>query len=409
MMKKILAVAIASAFAPAAFAATANVEIYGTAAMSVESVDGGSCVAGGGGNCITQPGLAGDNTDRRWRVGSNTSRIGFKGSEDLGGGLSAVWQIEQSLNLDAGGGNFATGRNNFAGLSSKSWGAVTLGLQDTPYKVATGRLDVFGGGHYMADYRTLFGGSTNGSVRATNSVMYVSPNMSGFSLRAMTAANEEAGTTGSAGLYSLSGTYSSGPLFATLAYEQTKWNTSAANTTIAGAGGNLIRTGGGSTAETKQKNWRAGVGYSFGNTRIGVGYEKADWDIKALTGTLQARDVYGTTVATDTTASVDRKAWYVGAEHKMGNTTLKAAYTKAGDLEANNTGATQYSLGASYNFSKRTEVYGLYTRVNNETNAAYSLGGNPTGGGGGTGIAAVDAAAAGQDPHGFSLGMIHRF
>ena len=400
MMKKILAAAIVSAFAAPAFAATANVDIYGTASMSVDYVDGGS----GGANTISSK-----PSESRARVSSNTSLIGFKGTEDLGGGLSAVWQIEQSLNLDAGGGSFATGRNNFAGLSSKSMGMLTFGLQDTPYKTSTGKLDVFGGGHYLADYRSLFGGVSNGSVRAANSVLYTSPNLSGLTLRAMGAAQQEGGSSISPKMYAVSGVYTNGPLFVALAYETTTYGT-AASSIVAGAGGNTIRTAAASTAETDQDKWRLGLGYSFGNTRFGVGYEKSDWDYNALTGTLTAVDADGNIVAAGTSGSTDRDAWYASVAHKMGNVTLKAAYTKANDLDGTpDTGASQYSFGANYSLSKRTDLYALYTQVKNDTNAAYSLGGSPTGGGGGTGIDAVNAAATGEDPKGIAIGMIHKF
>ncbi|HEY9099072.1 MAG TPA: porin [Thiobacillus sp.] len=399
-MKKILAIAIASAFAAPAFAATANVDVYGTAAMSVDYVDGGS----GGANTISSK-----PSESRMRVESNTSLIGFKGAEDLGGGLSAVWQIEQSLNLDTGGGSFATGRNNFAGLSSKSLGSLTFGLQDTPFKTSTGKLDVFGGGHYLADYRSLFGGVTNGSVRASNSVLYTSPSFSGLTVRAMSGAQQENGSSKSPHLYGLSGVYENGPLYATLAYESTNYQT-AASSIVAGAGGNSIRTAAASTADTDQKNWRLGVGYSFGNTKLGVGYERVKYDYDALSGTLTAVDADGNIVAAGTTGSAKRNAWYLSAAHKIGNVTLKGAYTDAGDIRGiSNTGAKQYSLGANYSLSKRTDLFGLYTQVKNDSGAAYTLGGSPTGGGGGTGISAVSPALTGQDPKGISVGMIHKF
>lgn len=390
-MKKILAIAIASAFAAPAFAATSNVDIYGVIGVSVDYVDGGS-----GGT----PSLTIDNSESRTRVSSNTSYIGFKGSEDLGGGLSAVWQIEQAVGIDQGTGTaaantWAGGRNSFAGLSSKSLGTLTLGNQDTPYKTSTGKLDVFGGGQYLADYRSLFGATTNGSVRATNSVLYTSPSLGGLTLRALGGAQQENGSTRDPRLYSLSGVYENGPLFATLAYETTRFANAAG--TVATAGGNSVTSTG--NAETDQKSWRLGVGYSFGDTKLGLGYEKTDLDIDALTGTLTGAGVAGLT-----SVSTDRNAWYASVAHKLGNTTLKAAYTKAGELEGvNNSGAKQFSLGASYALSKRTEMFGLYTQVKNDSAASYSLGG------GGTGVHAVTAAAVGEDPKGFSVGMIHKF
>lgn len=386
MQKKLIALAVAGMFAAPAFAASSNVDVYGSLGMSVDYVDGGS----GGASTLT-----GDASESRTRVSTSNSYIGFKGAEDLGGGLSALWQIEQVVVLDAGGGALATGRNSFAGLSNNSLGTLTFGNQDTPYKTSTGKLDVFTT-HYIADYRSLFGAVSNGSVRAPNSVLYTSPSFGGLTLRAMGAAQQENGSSRDPRLYSLSGVYENGPLFLSLAYETNRYVTAAPGT-VASAGGNTITTTG--SAESDQKQWRAGVGFSFGDSKIGLGYEQNDLDVDALSGTLT-----GAGAAAGTSISTDRNAWYLGFAHKLGNTTLKAAYTKASEIDGvNNSGASQYSLGASYTLSKRTELFGLYTQVRNDSNASYSLGG------GATGVPETTAAAAGQDPRGFSIGMIHKF
>ena len=403
-MNRILAIALASAFAAPAFAATSNVDIYGVIGMSLDYVDGGS---GSAGDSFTSK-----DSERRARVSSNTSFIGFKGSEDLGGGLSAVWQIEQAVSIDQGtgtaatagssttAGSWASGRNSFAGLSSKTLGTLTLGNQDTPYKTSTGKLDVFGGGQYLADYRSLFGGVTNGSVRATNSVLYTSPTFTGMTIRALGATQQEDGSSLDPRLYSLSGVYENGPLFLTLAYESNRYGTAASGIAASAGGKSVTVSALGAGAESEQKSWRAGVGFSFGNTKLGLGYEKTDYDVDALTGST----LTGAGAVAVTSLSTDRNAWYASVAHKLGNATLKAAYTKAGELDGvNDSGAQQYSLGASYALSKRTEVFGLYTQVKNDTAAAYSLGGVSTG------IHAVAAAAVGQDPRGISLGMIHKF
>lgn len=408
MMKKILAVAIASAFAAPAFAATANVDIYGTASVSVDYVDGGS-----GGT----PSVTGQASESRARVSSNTSIIGFKGSEDLGGGLSAIWQIENQVAFDTSGA-FGGARETFAGLSSKSLGSLTLGLRDTAYKVSTGKLDVFGGGNTLADYRSLFGGVTNGSIRASNSVTYISPSFSGLTVRGTTAAMQENGSSRNPHLYSVSGTYENGPLFVTLAHEDIKFAAGGpAVANMFGAGGQSISAAAASSAEAKQKNTRLGAGYSFGDLRIGAAWERTKIDVTALTGTLSPNASFGTTAA----QSTDRDAWYLSGAYKLGNTTLKAAYTKAGDLDGlNDSGAKQFSLGADYSLSKRTTLYALFTQVKNETNASYTLGGNPTNASGvatstgfqsvgGTGVSEVAVTAAGQDPRGVSIGMIHKF
>lgn len=367
MMKKILAVAIVSAFAAPAFAATANVDIYGAVRASIDSVDS-------------------DSSERRTRVSSNNSRIGFKGAEDLGGGLSAVWQWEYAFQLDqqlnqatatSNGGSTTAGanshRNTFVGLSSKTLGALTLGTQESPLKTSTGPLAVFG--DTLADYRSVF---TNMSTRADNSVLYTSPDMSGFVISAMGAARNEGGSTANdnARMYALSGVYKNGPLYATLALENNKDSFNAANNS----------NGTGSIAAHKANAWRAGVGYTFGNTKLGLAYENND--VTNPTGTAKLNDGH---------------AWYASVAHKMGNVTLNAAYTDRDEtLSGANNGAKQATLGAEYALSKRTGVYALWTKVSNDSAGIMGIGAA-------TGIATVTNTVAGGDASGFSLGMNHSF
>mgnify|MGYP001249742179 CR=1 FL=1 len=353
MMKKILAAAIVSAFAAPAFAATANVDIYGAFRGSVDFVDA-------------------DGFDSRTRVSSNNSRIGFKGAEDLGGGLSAIWQWEYAFQLDqqsatntfqsnndTQGSN--SSRHTFVGLSSKTLGSLTLGTQESPLKTSTGPLAVFG--DTLADYRSVF---TKLSTRSDNSVMYTSPTMTGLTLRAMYGARNENGVTATedSNMYAASVVYSNGPLYATLAYES--------NEDV-------------STTVSKNDAWRAGVGYTFGNTKLGLAYEDNDRDDSAVT----------------TTAN-DGSAWYVSVSHKMGNVTLGASYTDRDEYTSGaDNGAKQYAVGATYSLSKRTELYALYTEVKNDTNGTNNIGAA-------TGIATVSTVAGG-DASGFSLGMNHSF
>lgn len=368
MMKKILAAAIVSAFAAPAFAATANVDIYGQMNVSIDSVDhdGSSTTVG---------------NERRTRVSSNNTHIGFKGAEDLGGGLSAVWQFEYAVQLDQQGFNQASQpstdsqggtslRHTFAGLSSKTLGTLTFGTQESPLKTSTGPLAVYT--NTLADYRSVF---TKLSTRSDNSIMYTSPNMSGFVVRAMYGARNEAGNAGLSDprMYALSGVYSNGPLYATLAYETNK-NVSLTN------------------VSSDIDAWRAGVGYTFGNTKLGLAYE--DNDTESAAG-----------VTTN-----NGSAWYASVAHKMGNITLNAAYTDRDEYTSGaDDGAKQFTIGVDYNLSKRTMVYALYTKVSNDSNGRNGIG--PA-----TGIAQVGSGTvvnggivAGGDADGFSLGMSHKF
>ena len=370
MMKKILAAAIVSAFAAPAFAATANTDWYGQMNVSFDVVD-----ADGAAN------------ERRSRVSSNNSHFGFKGAEDLGGGLSAVWQLEYAVQIDQQQyTNFQTSsdsqggaslRNTFAGLSSKTLGALTFGTQESPLKTSTGPLSVYT--NTLADYRSVF---TKLSTRSDNSILYTSPDMGGFVAQVMYGARNEAGngTNPDPRMYALSGVYKNGPLYATLAYENNK-NTRIAVTAAPLATPPVV---GVTALSSNVKAWRAGVGYTFGNTKLGLAYENND-----------AENAAGVTTN-------DGDAWYASVAHKMGNITLNGAYTKRSDyLSTQNNGADQMTVGVDYNLSKRTMVYALYTQVDNDGTGNNNIGAA-------TGIATVSTVAGG-DASGFSLGMSHKF
>lgn len=387
-MKKILAVAIASAFAAPAFAATSNVDVYGSINVSLDSVDTGA---------------AGSSSYNRM-VTNNNSFLGFKGSEDLGGGLKAVWQIEANISIDGNSSQSATSttalagsgvgsgvtattttsfagsnifgtRNTFIGLAG-GFGTIVAGVHDTPYKMSTGALDIFVG--TLGDYNGIFGssGSTANSslfdLRTGNTIAYVSPKFSGFDVKAayvMGLEGVETAGSNRSNAYSLSGTYANGPLFATAAYE--KHND--VGTVACNGGATCLGQG---TAD--RDAWKLGVGYKFGDLKLGAVYESMD----------------------STSSNIEHKSWMLNAGYAIGAITLKASYSDAGDVgNVANTGAKMYALGADYDLSKRTKVQLTYAQINNDSAGAWGLGQGPR----------VAAGAAGNDPDGFSLGMKHTF
>ena len=363
MKKSLIALAVAGTFtAPAAFAATANVDVYGVLNLSYDYVK------------TDQPGNVDKNLSR---ISSNSSRIGFKGKEDLGGGLSALWQIEMTIQMDGNGNtnnviNAASGshglRNSFVGLSG-GFGTVLMGVHDTPYKLATSRLDPFS--DTTGDYNIAIG-SVNGDnafeVRANNVLAYISPKLADFTFSAgyVFGAELSNGSAPNLNAYSLSGTYDAGPLYASLAYE--KHN-------------NL----GGTTAD--RSSWKLGGGYKFGSTRLGLIYEKSN-----RTGNTET----------------DRSAWAANLAHEMGPITLMAAYYHMGDGKTvQDTSAKAWALGANYALSKRSSVYARYMGIKNDTGALYGcriIDGcrQPT-------PPATLSPDAGVDPSMFSVGIRHSF
>jgi Outer membrane protein (porin) len=177
MNKNILAIAIAAAVAaPSAFAAAT---VYGVAHMSVDAVQNAANGATNNGSVTN--------------VASNSSRLGVKGSEDLGAGLKAVYQFETTLNLDGenAGTNpaagFGTQRNSYAGLAG-GFGTVMLGIHDTPFKLVGRKYDMFG--DQIGDMRNLTatgtaanatGTSAGFDLRPSNVIAYASPTFGGVS------------------------------------------------------------------------------------------------------------------------------------------------------------------------------------------------------------------------------------
>lgn len=363
MNKKLIALAVAAAIAPAAaMADSGNVVIYGVAHASYDNINTGA-----------------SGQDTLHRISSNSSRIGFKGTEDLGNGVSAVWQIEQQVAMEAGAGAFGGSnlRNTFVGLSSKTMGTAILGRHDTPYKLGTASLDIFA--DTMGDYNSIVG-NLNGTLafdsRLSNVVAYISPTWSNFHFAVATVTANESGNFAVANgkAYSATGVYAAGPLFASLSWEK-------AIDTAAGNTAGVPAVGAGNDASAV----KLGLGYTIDALKLGLVYENS-----SVSSGLQG-------------LGLDRTAYLLSAAYAMGKNTLKATYAKAndGDNAATDSAAKQWTLGVEHAMSKRTAVYALYTKMDNADGAAYGIGGNGAGG--------AYSPAAGQDPRAISLGMKHSF
>ena len=188
MNKKLLAIAIAGVLAaPLAQAQTANVTLYGRINIDAEVIinaKSGSTIITTG--TTTLPGDPPPGTKQNlYRVSSNSSRFGVRGTESLGGGLNAIFQIESNVSADSSGGQFAT-RETFAGLQG-GWGTFKLGYFLTPYddiqaifgSVPTLQTGILGSQGLWAN-----GGAAPEAggfdARVGNSLRYDSPNLAGF-------------------------------------------------------------------------------------------------------------------------------------------------------------------------------------------------------------------------------------
>ncbi|WP_188152239.1 porin [Teredinibacter waterburyi] len=186
MNKKLLAALVAMSVATTANAETT---IYGKVNVSWQSADEGEY--------------------NELELRNNASRLGFKGTEDLGNGLTAIYQLETGVNFDDKG-SFSK-RNTFIGLKG-NFGTVRAGYFDTPTKSAQGKVDLFN--DMEGDIATTL---TTNDVRAQNSVAYTTPSSSPVAVNVQVVNKEEAdANTG----VSVSGTYTGGGLYVALGYDQ---------------------------------------------------------------------------------------------------------------------------------------------------------------------------------------------
>jgi predicted porin len=126
-----------------------------------------------------------------WDVWNNASRLGVRGEEDLGGGLSAIYQYEFGVDVTEGD-NFNSNRPKWVGLKGNSWGSVTAGTQWTPYYNVMGIGDIFNSSktYTKMDYLGIDYGH-----RMDNMVMYASPSWNGFGFQAAMVMNGDAGNS----------------------------------------------------------------------------------------------------------------------------------------------------------------------------------------------------------------------
>ncbi|MFJ3055484.1 porin [Herbaspirillum sp. NPDC087042] len=312
------------------------------------------------------------------RISNNLSVLGFKGVEDLGGGLQAFFQIESNVGVDTGAGSFAD-RNDNVGLRG-SLGEIFAGQYETPYRfVSVYAIDPFTAGIFASNsimgngFTTAANAQSPASFdrRQKNLVQYATPNLGGLVGKIAYAAREERTATSDPSLVSALLTYENGPLYLAYGHEEHKDYF---------AGG---------TVDTGNK---FGAAYSLGNTRLRFVWERLRYE-------------------PTTSTSLRRDAWQLALTHNVGNGQWRASYVRAGRSSGNATagiggigkpgsasGAQQVSLGYGYNLSKRTEVWGAVTKIFNEQNASYNLSANP-----------IPGLSAGQSPAGVGLGITHKF
>lgn len=253
--------------------------------------------------------------------GVSGNRWGLKGSEDLGGGLKANFNLEQGFSMDngaAGAAGSAFSRQSWVGFSG-GFGEVRLGRTTTPYDDVSGASDaVFDSA--LSPMNWVMPSVLLYTARPNNTIYYQAPDFSGFSGAISYSLGEnKTATTDATSTTSLNLTYGAGPLAVQLGYQLEELLGSA-----------------------DQKFLRLGASYDLGVAKLMATYGK----VSNAAGF----------------AGADATDWQLGLDYPVSAalTVSASAARSTGNATAGDYTATGYGIGASYNLSKRTSVYGGY-------------------------------------------------
>jgi predicted porin len=411
MNKKLVALAVAGAFALplAAQAQTANVTLYGRLNVDFEFVKAKTCAA------ATQPNTGAPGTAAGCNVGlptestkdttvnrlsSNSSRLGVRGTESLGGGLNAIFQIESSINGDTNSGNLG-GRETFVGLQG-SWGKFTVGQflmpQDDLHPIfgnaPTLTTSIFSTAALWAQgpQSKADGGF---DARLGNSLRYDSPNFSGFTTAWQYSTRDSSGTAGGGNF----GDHTSElrhayVLGANLIYANGPWNAGISFEHNKDVRTNPLNADGTGLDDT---DWTITGAYDFGTImqgfglRLGLVYERTKYDTP--------------------TGDLKRDFWGVSGTVPVGGGKFYGFYGQAGSgkggavdgtavgniVKGSDTESKMYELTYSYSLSPRTLLYAGYVKINNDSRARYTFNINSY------------PIAPGGKPAGLAFGFVHFF
>lgn len=290
--------------------------------------------------------------------GANISRLGFRGTEDLGGGLAASFWLEAGLDVDTGQGKPSGGlnfnRRSTVSLSGNAWGEFRLGRDDSATFLNTLIFDPFltnGVGGTMSF--VMLGAP----IQISNAVSYFLPReLGGFYGQAQYAFGEQlsnAANKNEATYTGVRGGWRGGPVHVALASGKLK----------------------GATAATDVRAQNVGLSYDFGVVK-----PMLLW-------------------ATEKNAATKITALQIGATAPLGAGELRTSFGRY-DTANSNADWRKFAIGYGYNFSKRTQVYGTYARLSNKSGAARAIGVQ--------GLAAAPNTLGGSST-GYEVGIRHNF
>jgi len=401
MQKKLIVLAVSGALGvPLAAFAQSNISIYGRANLGLDKYSATGSSSGVG------------NFNSRMRVFDSGSRLGFRASENLGGGMEAYFQLETGVNWDSGGNfgqsgtnnagstGFPASRDSFLGLKA-GWGEISFGRQSIFW--ANGLNAQTGANYINASADGLLTGLQLVAApvtRQSNVVAYTSPRMAGIDVLVSYSPSAQEGVsfTGAGqaknSILGLNVKYRMGALYVQADHATNKNKANAVPAT-------------GASTDTGDK---IGVSYGYApGSRAAFIYERLQ--NKAIGAAITGGN--GVIAAAGDTLKVSM--WGVNVEHMIGQLAIYGGYFRSGDVKggtnaggaaSGGTKSTAYHVGLKQHLSKRTGVYVSYNGIKNEANAFADL----TGGGyTSAGAVGMPAASSGADVKVWAVGMMHNF
>lgn len=338
MKKSLIALAALAAVAGTA-SAQSSVTLYGVVDLGIERTS-------------LSPGASVTRVSSGIQSGS---RLGFKGTEDLGGGLSASFQLENGFDASTGApgqGGLLFGRQSWVGLNG-GFGSLKLGRQYVPLFIAQDTIDPLGTG-ITGDGSGMSAVFRSYGVRMNNTLNYSTPNMGGFTGEFAYGLGEVAGSASIGSQYGMSGTYAGGPFTAVAAYHR--------------------------------QNQTAG-GVSTGKARtfmLGGAYDLKALALHAAFADNRDENAAGANVGRSRDAMV-------GVSAPFGPVSVMVSYIRHDDRFVANADAAYWQLAATYALSKRTNLYTSYSTIRNES------------------AGATGSGVAGADISWLNVGIRHKF
>jgi general bacterial porin, GBP family len=298
----------------------------------------------------------------------NGSRFGLRGSEDLGGGLKAIFTLENGFGINDGTlkqNSRIFGRQAFVGLASDQYGAVTLGRQYDSMVDYVAPLALTGTQYGGTQFAHPFDNDNlNNSFRVDNSIKYSSANYGGFKFGGLYGFSNEANGFSNNRAYSVGASYAFGGLNVAAGYLQLN-STPGLSTSAAFNSGGAI-SGDNTFFAGRQRTFGAGANYAFGPATVGLVYTQTNLSQLAGIGAGASGVTGGIGFAGNNSArfqNIEANARYAltPAISIAGSYT----YTK-GNLAGTSPHWNQFNLQTDYALSKRTDVYlqGEYQQVN---------------------------------------------